>query len=157
MRAQNQGDLTSLSGASLYGWPRRVRPYSRESRESRARAMRVNLADAARMTGRPEATIRRWIARGVFESGAALREECPGRPTITTQGTAAWSIDVAALELVHRTRGGVYWRPEVAERVRLPSHLARRLALVEHLENEVARLHRLVDALQARGSKGGAG
>lgn len=116
--------------------------------------MRVNLADAARMTGRREATIRRWIARGVFEPGSALQQESPDGAPVATRGTSGWSIDVAALERAHCAHGGLYWHPEVAERLRLPDHLARRLALVEHLENEVARLHRLIDALQARGSKG---
>lgn len=119
--------------------------------------MRVNLADAARMTGRREATIRRWIARGLFEPGAAMREEHPDGTAVAKRSAAEWSIDAVALERAHRARGGLYWHPEVAERIRLPEHLARRLALVEHLENEVARLHRLVDALQARGSRGGVG
>lgn len=116
--------------------------------------MRVSLADAARMTGRSEATIRRWIARGVFEPGAALRVESPDEPASGTSGTRGWSIDVAALERAHRARGGLYWHPGVAERVRLPEHLARRLALVEHLEEEVARLHRLIEAQRTRGSTG---
>lgn len=115
--------------------------------------MRVNLADAARMTGRREATIRRWIARGVFEPGAALQPESPDVAPVATRGASGWSIDVAALERARRARGGLYWHPEVAERLRLPDHLARRLALVEHLENEVARLHRLVEALQSRRNK----
>lgn len=137
--------------------------------------MRVSLADAARMTGRSVATIRRWIEHGVFEPGAALRTDglaasvaCSSDGSASTNSTnsmgaranedksknrtgwGSWSIDVAVLERIHRQRGGMYWHPEVAERVRLPDYLARRLALIEHLENEVARLHRQVESLRGR-------
>ena len=101
--------------------------------------MRVSLADAARITGRQDATIRGWILTKQLTADEARRV------SVTTGARLhAWSIDLAAVERVHRAHGGTYWSTDVLQRVRIPSYISERLQQLEQLEAEVARLQRLV-------------
>lgn len=100
--------------------------------------MRVSLADAARISGRQDATIRGWILTKQLTDDEARRTSATGARLHT------WSIDLAAVERVHRAHGGIYWNTDVLERMRIPSYITERLQHLEQLEAEVVRLQRLV-------------
>ncbi len=117
-------------------------------RINKGASMRVSLADAARITGRQPATIRGWIlTKQLTDDEAQLTSAAGARFHV-------WSIDLDAVERVHRAHGGTYWSTDVLQRVRLSSYITERLRHLDQLEAEVERLQRLVQQrTDARGER----
>jgi hypothetical protein len=102
----------------------------------------ISLAAACRVTLRPDITIKGWKTSGAFAKDEwrydESRRQGVGHPIL---------IRVDALERVHRDRGGVYWRPELADAVN-PSPGVKRQ--IEALEDELKNRERRIRDLERR-------
>lgn len=124
-------------------------------------AQRVNIATAARLTGRPERTIRNWLA----EDPCPFTQVEEGRPRggrrdpnsgNVIKGRHRW-LDVDELRRVNEERGGTEWHaeylptPDLAELAQQVATLTERLTALERLvaDTQAQRIPRL-DAPVAR-------
>lgn len=110
----------------------------------------ISLAAACRVTMRPDITIKGWKTAGAFTADEwrydESRRQGVGHPVL---------IRIDALERVHRDRGGVYWRPELALAVNPTPGVKKQLeALEDELRAREVRIkdleRRLADATERR-------